>query len=84
VLNCGPEDWQYNPDMELKRIVQDSGDVGRGRRLLGNIRAYLYIGVVVFLSVVYVWNHYRIPAEKVTSWLSVSITVVPAISFSGF
>ena len=49
----------YNPYMELKRIIQDSSNVEGGRRLLGNIRAYLYIGVAVFLAGVYVWNHYR-------------------------
>jgi hypothetical protein len=40
-------------------MVRDSGDIDKGRRLLGNIRAFLYIDTAVLLVVVYVWNHYR-------------------------
>jgi hypothetical protein len=42
--------------MRLTRIIQQSGNVEGGRRLLGNVRALLYIGAVVLLAVVYVLN----------------------------
>jgi hypothetical protein len=50
---------RYNLEMDLRRVIKDSSDVDGGRRLLGNIRTYLYIGAAAFLAVVYVWNHYR-------------------------
>jgi hypothetical protein len=50
---------RYNQTMQMRRIIQDSGNVETGRRLLGNIRALLYIGVAVSLAIVYVLNHYR-------------------------
>jgi len=42
--------------MQIKRIVQQSGTVGGGRRLLGNVRALLYVGAAVLLAIVYVLN----------------------------
>ena len=51
---------RYHQIMQINRIVQDSGNVEKGHRLIGNIRAFLYIGAAVFLAiVVYVLNHYR-------------------------
>ena len=48
---------RYNEAMQVKRIVQDSGDVAKARRLLGNIRAFFYIGAALFLALlVYFWN----------------------------
>jgi hypothetical protein len=42
--------------MLLTRIIQQSGNVEGGRRLLGNVRALLYIGAAVLLGIVYILN----------------------------
>jgi len=45
--------------MQTRRIVGDSGDVEKGRRMLGYIRAFLYIGAALLLVIVYFLNHSR-------------------------
>ncbi len=45
--------------LQIRRIVGDSGDVEKGHRMLGKIRAFFYIGAGLLLVVVYFLSQHR-------------------------